>query len=220
MVVEVGFTDHGSLSGLGDDDHMQYHTDARGDLRYSLLAHIHAASAITYSNTTSGLAATTVQAAIDEVVLNTGPTISGYYRFDTDTTATDPGSGDLKYNSATPASVTSIYVSQTSRPGTDAARLFALLSSGMILLVQQQRIPRSTCKRPSPVAHRQWRVVDDPGHSHRQRHVAYECNAAQFHLAWRRWNRRRRRWRHGNAITTVRSMSRSSTFSSRQVSTH
>jgi hypothetical protein len=26
--------DHGSLSGLGDDDHLQYHTDARGDVRY------------------------------------------------------------------------------------------------------------------------------------------------------------------------------------------
>jgi len=29
-----GVTDHGALSGLGDDDHPQYHTDARGDLRY------------------------------------------------------------------------------------------------------------------------------------------------------------------------------------------
>lgn len=26
--------DHGALSGRGDDDHVQYHTDARGDLRY------------------------------------------------------------------------------------------------------------------------------------------------------------------------------------------
>ena len=29
-----GITDHGLLSGLGDDDHTQYHTDARGDARY------------------------------------------------------------------------------------------------------------------------------------------------------------------------------------------
>jgi hypothetical protein len=35
-------TDHGSLTGLLDDDHTIYHTDARGDLRYSLLAHTHA----------------------------------------------------------------------------------------------------------------------------------------------------------------------------------
>ncbi|MDV2502682.1 MAG: hypothetical protein RX318_01855 [bacterium] len=29
-----GVTDHGLLSGLADDDHTQYHTDARGDARY------------------------------------------------------------------------------------------------------------------------------------------------------------------------------------------
>ena len=29
-----GVTDHGALSGLQDDDHLQYHTDARGDARY------------------------------------------------------------------------------------------------------------------------------------------------------------------------------------------
>ncbi len=29
-----GVTDHGELNGLGDDDHSQYHNDARGDARY------------------------------------------------------------------------------------------------------------------------------------------------------------------------------------------
>lgn len=29
-----GTTDHGALTGLADDDHSQYHTDARGDARY------------------------------------------------------------------------------------------------------------------------------------------------------------------------------------------
>lgn len=29
-----GVTDHGALTGLGDDDHAQYHNDARGDARY------------------------------------------------------------------------------------------------------------------------------------------------------------------------------------------
>jgi hypothetical protein len=33
-----GVTDHGALTGLADDDHTQYHTDARGDARYALLA--------------------------------------------------------------------------------------------------------------------------------------------------------------------------------------
>ena len=40
-------TDHGSLSGLGDDDHTQYHNDTRGDARYSQLGHGHTSSDIT-----------------------------------------------------------------------------------------------------------------------------------------------------------------------------
>ena len=39
--------DHGNLIGLNDDDHPQYHTDARGDARYSQLGHTHTASEIT-----------------------------------------------------------------------------------------------------------------------------------------------------------------------------
>lgn len=35
--VSGGVTDHGALTGLGDDDHAQYHTDARGDARYDAL---------------------------------------------------------------------------------------------------------------------------------------------------------------------------------------
>jgi len=33
-----GVTDHGALTGLSDDDHTQYHTDARGDARYAPIA--------------------------------------------------------------------------------------------------------------------------------------------------------------------------------------
>lgn len=36
-----GATDHGALTGLADDDHPQYHNNARGDARYSLLGHSH-----------------------------------------------------------------------------------------------------------------------------------------------------------------------------------
>jgi hypothetical protein len=34
----TGVSDHGALTGLADDDHSQYHTDARGDARYVPLA--------------------------------------------------------------------------------------------------------------------------------------------------------------------------------------
>lgn len=38
---EAAGGDHGSLTGLEDDDHPQYHNDARGDARYALIAHRH-----------------------------------------------------------------------------------------------------------------------------------------------------------------------------------
>jgi microcystin-dependent protein len=40
-----GFTDHGALTGLADDDHGQYHTDARGDARYYTKAQVDGAIA-------------------------------------------------------------------------------------------------------------------------------------------------------------------------------
>lgn len=40
-----GTTNHGQLSGLGDDDHPQYHNDARGDVRYYPRADVDAAIA-------------------------------------------------------------------------------------------------------------------------------------------------------------------------------
>lgn len=41
-----GPNDHGGLNGLEDDDHPQYHNNARGDARYSAINHTHPVSAI------------------------------------------------------------------------------------------------------------------------------------------------------------------------------
>ena len=41
-----GVTDHGALTGLFDDDHPQYHNNARGDARYSPISHNHPAGSI------------------------------------------------------------------------------------------------------------------------------------------------------------------------------
>ncbi len=42
-----GSVDHGALTGLGDDDHPQYHNNARGDARYAALSHTHAIAHVT-----------------------------------------------------------------------------------------------------------------------------------------------------------------------------
>lgn len=71
----AGVSDHGALTGLADDDHTQYHTDARGDARYSLLAHDHAA---TYQPLSAVLTATTASfTTADETKLDGITTMVG-----------------------------------------------------------------------------------------------------------------------------------------------
>jgi hypothetical protein len=55
--ITSGTTDHGALGGLGDDDHTQYHNDARGDARYQAK-----------DNTLTSLAAVAATAANDFIV--------------------------------------------------------------------------------------------------------------------------------------------------------
>lgn len=85
-----GTTDHGALTGLADDDHAQYHNNARGDARYSQLGHAHAAqqvfeNAVFFKGGTLtaapgvGRFPVPVAATIVEVraTVNTAPTTSG-----------------------------------------------------------------------------------------------------------------------------------------------
>lgn len=70
-----GVTDHGALSGLGDDDHSIYHTDSRGDARYFTETELGSSTASsgsdligddnTYSNFTP--AATTIKGAFSGI---------------------------------------------------------------------------------------------------------------------------------------------------------
>jgi hypothetical protein len=45
VTIPGGVSDHGALTGLSDDDHTQYHNNARGDLRYDALGAAAAAQA-------------------------------------------------------------------------------------------------------------------------------------------------------------------------------
>ena len=59
------------------------------------------------------------------------------WKFDTGTTPT-PASGDIRFDNATPASVTNLYVSETSDGGADLATVLALVSTGQKIYVQQE----------------------------------------------------------------------------------
>lgn len=63
--------DHGSLVGLSDDDHTQYHNDARGDARYSQLGHTHVAANVTDFNSSA------LAAAPAETTTTVGTLVSG-----------------------------------------------------------------------------------------------------------------------------------------------
>lgn len=67
-----GVTDHGALTGLADDDHTQYHTDARGDARYSQLGHTHTATQISDSTATGRSVLTAVDAAAARTAIGAG----------------------------------------------------------------------------------------------------------------------------------------------------
>ena len=58
----------------------------------------------------------------------TGPrglSVGNQYQFDTNTTASDPTAGKIKFNSATPTSITQVYISETDYVGNSLASLIA-----------------------------------------------------------------------------------------------
>jgi hypothetical protein len=62
--------DHGEAAGLADDDHPQYHNNARGDARYPLLGHTHTASNVTdfTSSVDARIGAASINALADVVI--------------------------------------------------------------------------------------------------------------------------------------------------------
>jgi len=68
-----------------------------------------------------------------------GITLAFEWRFSTDTdTSVDPGNGRLRYNSATPASVTELAFDDQDRSGFDVGNIVGLLLAGDRIYVQQK----------------------------------------------------------------------------------
>jgi len=60
------------------------------------------------------------------------------FTFDSSTTASDPTSGKLRFNNSTPASITQMYISDTSGEGLNLTDVINNLSTGQQLLIRQQ----------------------------------------------------------------------------------
>lgn len=66
-----------------------------------------------------------------------GASVSLSWRFSTTTTAANPGSKRIRFNNATPASVTEIYINDTTNNNVDASALLNALSAGDRIFVQE-----------------------------------------------------------------------------------
>lgn len=66
-----------------------------------------------------------------------GASVSLSWRFSTTTTASNPGSKRIRFNNATPASVTEIYVNDTTNNNVDASALLNALTAGDRIYVQE-----------------------------------------------------------------------------------
>jgi len=67
-----------------------------------------------------------------------GGLLSGQYRFATSTVAADPGSGLFRYNNATPASVTQIFIDDVTSNGVDISNILSLITTGDRLYIQSE----------------------------------------------------------------------------------
>jgi hypothetical protein len=88
-----GVTDHGALTGLADDDHPQYHTDARGDARYSRTTHTHTADGLTDATVTGKALVRAVDAAAARALIGASTLALG-------TTATTAMAGNKTFTKA------------------------------------------------------------------------------------------------------------------------
>lgn len=65
-------------------------------------------------------------------------TLGGPFLFDTTTTDADPGAGKLRYNNATPASVTFLYVDTNANGGADISNYTKSLKTGDVVYIQDK----------------------------------------------------------------------------------
>ena len=81
----------------------------------------------------------TDDAGVDHNLLETqgGSSIIAAYRFDTSIVEADPGAGDLRYDNATPASVTELFISATTDNGVDLQNILSFIANGDRIYVQQ-----------------------------------------------------------------------------------
>jgi hypothetical protein len=76
--------------------------------------------------------------ALSEAPVSGGGFLQETYRFDSSIVAADPGSGDVRWDSATPASVTEVYISEFDSAGLNQAATIEALKAGDSLTISEE----------------------------------------------------------------------------------
>lgn len=94
-MIEDGDIDHGSIGGLADDDHTQYHNDTRGDARYytqtqlGSTSNAEGASLIGVEDASAYYTGTDIEAVLNELEGQIGGLTSSTYSFTEDNVLAD-----------------------------------------------------------------------------------------------------------------------------------
>lgn len=102
------------------------------------------AEGVPYDNSTSGLTATNVQDALDELAAGAGGGSSIGVRYDADTGSTadsDPGAGLLKWNHATQSSASVLFLDDTTTDGVSLTGWWSALDAGGFAYLQHATDP-------------------------------------------------------------------------------
>jgi len=139
--------DHGTLTGLSDDDHTQYHNDSRGDLRYPRRISGSGAPGVStgngydlgtvYTDTTGDNAYILVDATTDANVWSSGGGSGGglgSWKYATGGGA--PAAGGFTTNSSGLISVNTINISETDNDSVGMLSVLAFLKQGDYILLR------------------------------------------------------------------------------------
>ena len=162
----AGVTDHADLTGLTDDDHPQYHTQGRGDTRWTQRAnnlsdlantatartnlgaaatvHTHAAADLTSGTIATarlgtGTASTGTFLRGDSTWASIDPGVSGsgLWTWKSAVTSSDPGANNVGVNHDLPASATMLYLNKFAPNSIDYSGLLSALRLGDTIYLQQ-----------------------------------------------------------------------------------
>lgn len=133
---------HGNLSGLGADDHTQYHNDTRADTWLGTKS-IDDIGDVTTPTPVDGQVLTWSGAANQWVSrpvppASDGVTLTAEWKFDDSTTDSDPGNGKFRLDATLQTNATYVYVDDYTNQGYDASFVLSKLKTGDAIYIQDK----------------------------------------------------------------------------------